>query len=188
MFCISLFVLLYFFFWPLCCLFFFEIRILIAPLVSSNSSYKKYNVQTRHAILFVIIFNGLYLAPTVSHIYRIKSGPSWPWLHSSWIYNYLCNQCLSPLKLWLRTLFMASVTCDRSVVFSWYSGFLHQWNWSPRYRWNIVESGVKYHRPNRIKYATLNPQVIIKTLTVKNSIDLLVFFCLFFFIFLKRVI
>ena len=28
-----------FFFWPLCCLFFFDIRILIAPLVSSNSSY-----------------------------------------------------------------------------------------------------------------------------------------------------
>jgi hypothetical protein len=28
-----------FFFWPLCCLFFFDIRILITPLVSSNSSY-----------------------------------------------------------------------------------------------------------------------------------------------------
>ena len=27
------------FFWPLCCLFFFDIRILIAPLVSSNSSF-----------------------------------------------------------------------------------------------------------------------------------------------------
>ena len=35
MFCWSLFVLLYFFFWP----FFFDILILIAPLVSSNSSY-----------------------------------------------------------------------------------------------------------------------------------------------------
>jgi hypothetical protein len=39
MFCRSLFVLLYFFFWPLCCLFFFDIRILITSLVSSNSSY-----------------------------------------------------------------------------------------------------------------------------------------------------
>jgi hypothetical protein len=39
MFCRSLFVLLHFFFWPLCCLFFFDIRILITPLVSSNSSY-----------------------------------------------------------------------------------------------------------------------------------------------------
>jgi fatty-acid desaturase len=34
MFCRSLFVLLYFFFWPLCCLFFFDIRILITPFVS----------------------------------------------------------------------------------------------------------------------------------------------------------
>jgi hypothetical protein len=34
----SLFVRLYFFFWPLCYLFFFGMRILIAPLVSSNST------------------------------------------------------------------------------------------------------------------------------------------------------
>ena len=40
MFCRSLFVLLSFFFWPLCCLFFFDLRILITPLVSSNSSLK----------------------------------------------------------------------------------------------------------------------------------------------------
>ena len=39
MFCRSLFVFLYFFFWPLCCLLFFDILILITPLVSSNSSY-----------------------------------------------------------------------------------------------------------------------------------------------------
>ena len=36
--CRSLFVLLSFFFWPLCCLFFFNIRILITPLVSSTFS------------------------------------------------------------------------------------------------------------------------------------------------------
>ena len=42
-FCRTLFVLLYFFFWPLCCLFFFDIRILIAPLVSSNSSCGSYH-------------------------------------------------------------------------------------------------------------------------------------------------
>jgi hypothetical protein len=39
MFSKSLFVLLCFFFWPLCCLFFFDLRLLITPLVSSNSSY-----------------------------------------------------------------------------------------------------------------------------------------------------
>jgi hypothetical protein len=24
------------------------------------------------------------------------------WLYSSWIYNYICNQCLSPPTLWVR--------------------------------------------------------------------------------------
>ena len=38
MICRSLFVLLYFFFWPLWCLFFVDLRILITPLVSANSS------------------------------------------------------------------------------------------------------------------------------------------------------
>ena len=38
MFCRSLFVLLFFFFWPLCCLS-FDWRILITPLESSNTSY-----------------------------------------------------------------------------------------------------------------------------------------------------
>ena len=54
------------------------------------------------------------------------------WSCGSWLYNYLCNQCqcLSPLKLWVRTSFMSrytrysfSVTCDRSMISS---GFLHQ--------------------------------------------------------------
>jgi len=34
----SLLVLLTFFFWPLWCLFFFDVPLLITPLVSSNSS------------------------------------------------------------------------------------------------------------------------------------------------------
>jgi len=50
----------------------------------------------------------------------------------------MCNQSLSPLKLWVRIPFIARctrynimwcslpVTCDRSVVFSGYSGFSHQ--------------------------------------------------------------
>ena len=45
MICISLFVLLYFFFWPLCSLFFFDIRIMIAPLVSSNSSREEHSYR-----------------------------------------------------------------------------------------------------------------------------------------------
>ena len=34
-----------------------------------------------------------------SNLFRQK-GPSWS--YDSWIYNYLCNQYLSPLTLWVR--------------------------------------------------------------------------------------
>jgi hypothetical protein len=63
---------------------------------------------------------------------------SWSWSYGSCIYIYLCNQCLSPLTLWVWILLRQgvldttlcdsslSVTCDRSVVFSWCSDFLHQ--------------------------------------------------------------
>ena len=38
----------FFFFWPLCCLFFFDLRILITPLVSSNFSFL-------HQSIFIIV-------------------------------------------------------------------------------------------------------------------------------------
>ena len=69
-----------------------------------------------------------------------------------WIYNHLCNQCLSPLTLWVLTTLMTSCTwynsmwsslsviCGRSVDFS-------QYNWPPRYNWNIIESDVRHHNP-----------------------------------------
>ena len=75
---------------------------------------------------------------TYSVICRCRKGLSWSWSYGSWIYNYLCDQCLPPLKLWVRTPFKArctrynimwyslSVTCGRSMVFSRYSGFFHQ--------------------------------------------------------------
>jgi hypothetical protein len=33
---------------------------------------------------------------------KLVLGLSWSWSYGSWIYNYLCNQCLSPLTLWVR--------------------------------------------------------------------------------------
>jgi len=35
---------------------------------------------------------------------------SWSWSYGSWIYNYLCNECLSPIKLWVLPPFMARYT------------------------------------------------------------------------------
>jgi hypothetical protein len=34
---------------------------------------------------------------------------SWLWSYGSWIYNYLCNRCLSPLTLWVWILFRRGV-------------------------------------------------------------------------------
>ena len=39
------------------------------------------------------------------------------WSYGSWIYNYLCNQCLSPLTLWvwipLRQAVLKTTLCDK---------------------------------------------------------------------------
>jgi hypothetical protein len=45
--------------------------------------------------------------------YQIIKGPSWPWSYGSW--DYLCNQCLSPLMLWVRIPIRARCTtlCDK---------------------------------------------------------------------------
>jgi hypothetical protein len=51
MFCRSLFVLLYFFIWPLCCMFFFDIRILITPLVSSNAQILDIVIQFKRVCI-----------------------------------------------------------------------------------------------------------------------------------------
>jgi hypothetical protein len=47
------------------------------------------------------------------HIYL--RGPSWLWSYGSWIYNYLFNQCLSPLMLWVWISIKARCTtlCDK---------------------------------------------------------------------------
>jgi hypothetical protein len=39
---------------------------------------------------------------------------SWPWSYGSWIYNYLCNQCLPPLMMWVRISIRArcATLCD----------------------------------------------------------------------------
>jgi len=40
-----------------------------------------------------------------------NKGSSWQWSYGSWIYNYLCNLCLLPLKLWVQIPIM--VRCTR---------------------------------------------------------------------------
>ena len=98
------------------------------------------------------------------------------------------NQCLSPLKLWVQAPFMArctrynimryrlSVNCDRLLVFSGYSGLLHQKDWPPWNSWNIVESDAKHHKPNH----TVLDKKNCYTLTIVFIIDCMKFVLILF--------
>jgi hypothetical protein len=66
-------------------------------------------------ILFMLYYSGFArLNKQRSPFYEFRSRnverSSWSWSCGSWIYHYLFNQCLSPLKLWFRTPFMARCT------------------------------------------------------------------------------
>ena len=46
---------------------------------------------------------------------KFTKGSSWPWSYGSWFYNYLCNQCLSPLMFWVQISIRVRLTtlCDK---------------------------------------------------------------------------
>ena len=58
-----------------------------------------------------------------------KRKVSWPWSYGSWIYNYLCNQWLTPLTLWIRFSIRWGVldttlcekVCQRLATGLWFS-------------------------------------------------------------------
>ena len=69
-----------------------------------------------HDSVDIITFLIHYIYPTILYIYiRNIWEPSWPWSYGSWIYNYLCNQCLSILMFWVRISIRARCTtlCDK---------------------------------------------------------------------------
>ena len=71
----------------------------------------------------------------------------WLWSYG-WIYNYLCNRCISPLILQIQIQLRRGVldtTCDK-VCQSLAAGlwvFPLLW-FPPQCNWNIVESGLKH--------------------------------------------
>ena len=81
----------------------------------------------------------------------IWSEPSWSWSYGSWIYNYLCNQFLSPLMLWVWISIMARCTilcdkvCQRLATGWWFSpaSSINKTDCHDIINWNIVESGIK---------------------------------------------
>jgi hypothetical protein len=69
-----------------------------------------------------------------TQIIYIFWGSLWPWSHGSWIYNYLLNQCLSILMLWVRIFIR-----ERCATMS------HQaWHWLATGRWLSTSTPVSY--------------------------------------------
>jgi hypothetical protein len=92
-----------FFFWPLCCLFFFDIRILISPLVSSNSSYR----HSRTLLHKIYIYNPIieyilnFVSYQLSYIVNTFLKPLWVCLKkqthtwcNNWVVNHVCHAVL----------------------------------------------------------------------------------------------
>jgi hypothetical protein len=54
---------------------------------------------------------------SIDRLPHIIWGQSWSWSYGSWIYNYQCNQCLSPLTLRvqnpLRRGILDATLCDK---------------------------------------------------------------------------
>ena len=76
-------------------------------------------------------FSGVRIVPRFTAIlFHIYKGPSWSWTYGRWIYNYLCTQCLSPLKLWVRIL--DTTLCDKFC------------QWLPTGRWFSLGPPVFY--------------------------------------------
>ena len=107
-----------------------------------RSSCRCYSPVYRHAFDLEnkVVFYILY-SPFFNRIGTV--GPSWSWSYDSYIYNYLFNQCLSLLMLWVRI--------PRLATGRWFSPGtpVASTNWPPRYNWNIVESGVKHLKTNQ---------------------------------------
>jgi hypothetical protein len=69
------------------------------------------------------------------------------WSCDSWIYNYLCNQCISPIKLWVRILLRRCVldttfcdeVCQWLVAGRWFSSGTPVSSINKTYRHDITE-------------------------------------------------
>ena len=67
---------------------------------------------TTSAVYFIYIYNSSCFHFHIEQFHLntlIFMGPSWSWSYGSWIYNYFCNQCLSPLNLRKIAPIMASI-------------------------------------------------------------------------------
>ena len=108
----------------------------------SNYWWQKSDIWSQASYRYPISWEAFLTRQDSYFLFAEERGyHKWALAHSSscWIYNCLCNRCLSPLTLWvptpLRWGVIDTTLCDKvcqwlatgqHFVFSGYSGFLHQ--------------------------------------------------------------
>ena len=163
--CWSLFVLFYFFFWPLCWLVFCNIRILIVPLVSYNlhdnnsAPMSTFSLLCLMSVETVCCFFILW-SPVVSLccwgvvVVVIVFG----------IYSYLCNQCasLQTLLVWipLRRGVLEITLCD------------HVYQWFTTGQWSSPVTPV--FPTNKTDLAEILLKVALSTITLSLTLSVLI--------------
>ena len=115
------------------------------------------------------------------HKFIRSQGLSWSWSYGSWIYNYLRNQYLSPLKLWVqippRWGLLDTTLCDEGS------------RWLPADQW--FSTGTPVSSTNKCDHHDITEillKVVLNTITLTHSCSLflweivlsrLLFFCFF---------
>jgi hypothetical protein len=87
----------------------------------------------------------------------------WSWLYGSWTSNYLCNQCLSPLMLWVQTPLKQGLldttwsdkVCQWLATGRWFSSGTLVSSTNKTYRHDITEILLK------VALNTINPNLIL---------------------------
>ena len=137
-----------------------------------NGHERPINITTR-CMLVYFSTNKLLTHTYHSPCCTFLKGPAWSWSYGSFIYNYLCNQCLSPLTLWvwilLRRRVIDTSLCDQVCqwieVGRWFSPGTQVSLTNKNDRHDITKILLKV----ALNTITLNPNAYICTLLTNNS-------------------
>ena len=94
-----------------------------------------------------LVYHCLYSCPFLVIIFSVLFNIYGFWIPLWYLQTFFIDK-LYVMDQYIVFPYLPAPIISLSVVFFWYPGCLHQLNWPPRYTWNIVEGGVKYHNPN----------------------------------------
>jgi hypothetical protein len=100
----------------------------------------------------------------------LTKGLSWPWSYGSWIYNYLCNQCPSPL-MWVqlppraRCTTLCDKVCQWLTAGQWFSPGPPLSSTNKTDRHDITEILLKVAlntiKPNQSRFDNMNGETLL---------------------------